>query len=579
MLEVLGEADLERMSAEELAEYQNLLESLYWEKGRESFLEYCKRVEVPGAPIIESDDHYAPKVEPARHHRLIISAIQGLADRKGKWADVDGIMVFTPPGAAKSTYLSVLGASWLLGRKPGTNVIGASYGQDLANRFGRRVRQIARSPEYEKIMGCTITGDNQAVDNWSLTSSSDYRAAGMTAGITGFRADYALIDDPLKGREDADSETIRNKVWDVFNDDISTRLKPGGKILIAMTRWHEDDPAGRLLGPDWKGQSGLWRGTDGRLWYVLNLPLLAEHDDDPLGRAEGELLWPEWFQLKEAKRLQEAGKKGGSWGRTWSSLYQQRPAPNEGVILMRDYWRKWKDTKLPECDRVFLCYDTAFEEDEESDYSAMTAWGVFESVSRKSTGEEYRHNHVILLGAWQDKINAVDLITTVQEHCKLFHPDRVLVEKRASGIQLIQEMKRRRLPVQAWLPRGKPGAKGKIPRAHAVSAILEQGSVWYVPGTKTDLVIDQCAGFPYATNDDLVDTVTMALSYFRDYHIFKTHHDELDEDELADALLARSDARRSRRTLYSGPSKNKQDYTSDEIEAMTPETRRRLWGA
>lgn len=493
-----------------------------------------------------------------------------------------------------STYGSVIGPAWLLGRRPGTNVIATSYGDDLAQRFGRRVRTICKSAVYNKIMGCTVSGDNAAVNDWSLTIDSTYRASGLGGTITGIRADYMFIDDPVKNREEADSELIREKRWEAYLDDVQSRLKPGGKIFIIMTRWHEDDLCGRLLGEKWKGQSGLWRTTDGRLYLVINLPLLAEHKDDPLGRGMGELLWPEWFRAEDAKRLQESAKKGGAQSRTWSSLYQQRPAPNEGAILAKHYWRPWAKSDLPEVEQVYLCYDTAFEEGEENDFSAMSAWGVFEHTSRKPTGEEYHHKHVILLGYWQDKVSAVDLMDIavhgyedaltgkkVLSHCQLFKPDRVLVEKRASGIQLIQEMKRKRVPVKAWLPKGKPGQKGKLPRAHAIAVILEQGSVWYVPGVKTEMLLDQCAAFPYGTNDDGTDTVTMALAYFRDRYIFQTHEDEMDESELKEALLQRSDSRRQGRSLYGtrpGASVGREDYDADDIDRMEPETRRKLWG-
>ena len=577
----LSDEQLKRLTPEDLNAYYELLEKAYWAKGKESFLDFCTRVDVPGAPLNDDDtEHYPITIEPADHHKLIIKGIQRLSDDREnpEKEGIDGFCVFMPPGSAKSTYLSVLAPAWLLGRRPGTNVIAASYGQDLANRFGRRVRTIVRSSAYEDITGATITGDNQAVDNWSVTNGSDYRAAGFGAAVTGFRADYLLVDDPVKSREDADSEIIRDKTWRAFDDDLSTRLKPGGKIFLAMTRWHEDDLAGRLLGEGWKGQSGLWRGTDGRLWMVLNLPLLAEHKDDPLNRPHGGLLWPEWFTMKEAQRLQKLGKKGGTWGRTWSSLYQQRPAPDEGAILMRGYWREWKKEDLPDIDRVYLTYDTAFEEGEDADYSAMTAWGTFQSTSKKADGSEYKHDHVIMIGAWKDRVSAVDLIKVVEGHAKMFKPDRILIEKRASGIQLIQELKRRRWPVKEWLPRGKPGAKGKVPRAHAVAAILESRSVWYYPGAKTEAVIDECAAFPHGKNDDWVDTVTMSLSFFRDHWIFQTAADELDEDELKESLLDDSNRRRSRRSLYGGPAAGTERAINHaDIERMTPETRRRLY--
>lgn len=609
----LTEEELERLDPEEQRELLTNLEQLYWAAGKESFYEFCQRVEAPGVAVNDNADedssvidieYYRAKLQPAAHHKLIIDAVQAMAD--GDDADVDGLMVFMPPGSAKSTYLSTLAPPWLMGRKPGTNVIAASYGQDLANRFGRRSRSVVRSAEFQRMMGATITGDQQAVVEWSLTNGSDYRGTGLGGGITGFRADWFLIDDPVKNREDADSPIIREKVWSGFSDDVQTRLKPGGKIVIVCTRWHEDDICGRLLGPDWKGQSGLWRGTDGRLWRVICLPLLAEHADDPLGRKPGELLWGEWFLEKEAKRLQAQAKKGGTAARTWSSLYQQRPSPAEGTILLRSYWREWKG-EVPECDYVVLCYDTAFEDGEENDPSAMTAWGIFASTSRKTkidedgrkvlSGEEYTHHHVILLGSWDDHVQSVDLADIMQQHHKQMRPDLILIEKRASGATVIQELKRRRLPVKAWLPKGKPGALGKIPRAHGIAMVLESGAVWYVPGARTQRVIDQCAAFPNAPHDDLVDTVTCGLSFFRDRFMFRTQYDEPDDDEVRAIMNARfeSTAYKPTRRLYGGEGRpqragqnerrlyggNKAPRDTDDSfpgKRMTEGTRRRLYG-
>jgi phage terminase large subunit-like protein len=576
----LTELELAQLTPDELEIYEEELEGLYWARGKTSFLDYCKMVELPGAPMSEeAGTFFADMIEPAAHHRLLIDAIQKLAD--GTYKDVDGVMAFLRPGSAKSSYLSILGGSWLLGRKPGTNVIGTSYGQDLANRFGRRVRHVARSERFQKIMGCTVTGDNSAVDNYSLTNGSDYRAAGMGAAVTGFRADWLLIDDPTKGMEEAMSQLIQDKIWDAYNSDLTTRLKPNGRIVIAMTRWAEADLAGRILGADWKGQSGLWRGMDQRLWLVINLPFIAEHADDPLGRRPGQRLWPEYFSQAEADRLQAAAKKGGSAAKVWASLYQCRPAPDEGAILAKHYWKPWTKKELPEVDEVFLCYDTAFEEDEAADYSAMTAWGVFEHTSRKSTGEEYNHKHVILLGAWKDQISAVDLLDTVKAHYKLFRPHRILVEKRASGIQLVQEMQRLRMPVKAWLPPGKPGTKGKVPRCHSVATILEQGSVHFVPGTKTEAAIDEAAAAPYGRYWDWTDTITMALSYFRSKHYLQTADDELDLEEMKERLAEKAAMKKQGRRLYGGEGKSGlvvDPIEPDEVERMTEATKRRLYG-
>jgi phage terminase large subunit-like protein len=592
------------LSADEQEEYLDHLEALHFARGRDNFAAFVGNIEIPGTPSGEDADpeeFYCELLKPAAHHRLIIDALQGIVD--GKDDDIDGVMIFMPPGSAKSSYASVAAPAWLLGRKPNTNVIVATYGQSLATRFGRRVRHVARSPQFEKLMGCTITGDNQAVDDWSLTNGSTYKSVGIGGAVTGMRADWLIIDDPIKNREEADSEVIREKTWASYNDDLTSRYKPNMKVLLIQTRWHEDDLAGRLLGSEWKGQSGLWRGTDERLWWIINVPLDAEHADDPLGRKIGEQLWPEYFVSKDFDRLRRAAAKGGTAARTWSSLYQQRPAPSEGSILRRADWKLWKDKKKlkdgtevpdpPECDYIILSYDTAFEEDEDADFSAMTAWGIFASTSTKKTGEQFHHHHAILLGAWRDKVSAIDLADIIQDHYRHFKPDAILVEKRASGITVLQELKRLRLPVKSWLPRGKPGAKGKIPRAHGVAMMLEQGCVHYIPGRMTETVITECASFPYATNDDLVDSTTQALTYFRDRFMFRSADEEMDGEERIAHLAEKAEQRRMGRKLYGANeprirasnerhlygSKSVKDDVDPYDKRLTDDTRRKIYGA
>jgi len=566
-------------SLEDRSALLEALEARRYVEARDDIEKFAEMVEIPGAPVDLNDNPYAPKLELAKHHRLILRSAKELIDS----TDINDLVIMMPPGSAKSTIGSVVVAAWALGRRPGTNVIMCTYGQDLTLRFARRTRQMCRDPEYQKIMGCSVVGDNQAVEQWSLDNGSDYRAAALGSAITGMRGSLIICDDLVKDRESADSALMRDKTWEAYVDNISTRLRPNAKMIFIGTRWHQDDYIGRLVSEEWVGQSGLWRSkATGRLMRIINLPMLAEHKDDPLGRLPGQMLWEEYLDRDDVMRRKAAAESGNvAASRSWSALYQCRPAPNEGAILSRHYWQKWTKKDLPEVKAVYLFYDTAFEEGEENDYSAMTAWGVFDHTSKKPGGEEYNHTHMILLGAWEEKVNAVDLIDEVLAHCKLFRPDRIMVEKRASGVQLIQEMRRRRLPVKEWLPRGKPGAKGKVPRAHAIAAILEQGSCWYVPGVKTERVLDQCAAFPFGTNDDLVDTVTMAIAYCRDKHLFQTADDELDLEEMKEKLAQQAEAKKRGRRLYGGgqPSGLLVDpIESDDVENMTEETKRRLYG-
>lgn len=255
--------------------------------------------------------------------------------------EIDRLMIFMPPGAAKSTYGSMLFPAWYLARNPLHNVMACSHTQGLAERFGRRVRNLIQA--HGDILGIEIQHDNAAAGRWALDKGhnggppldddeeasregeGEYMAAGVGMGIAGFRSDLTVIDDPVKNKEDAESEIQRDKVWDWWLFDVEPRLKPGGKVVLIMTRWHEDDLAGRLLKDE--GEYGV---DEGGRWAVLRLPMEANDNRDPLRRKLGERLWPEWF----TDAMVDKAKKDP---RLWNSLYQQQPSAAEGT-----YWqRQW----------------------------------------------------------------------------------------------------------------------------------------------------------------------------------------------------------------------------------------------
>ena len=165
-------------------------------------------------------------------------------------------MIFMPPGAAKSTYASVVFPVWFMGRKKRRNVIVATYASDLARKIGRRARSILRQPAYQEVFGCGLSPESSAADEWALTNENEFMGGGILSGITGNRADLLIIDDPIKGRQQADSETIRKTTREAYQDDLKTRLKPGGRIVLIQTRWHEADLAGSILPEDYDGESG-----------------------------------------------------------------------------------------------------------------------------------------------------------------------------------------------------------------------------------------------------------------------------------------------------------------------------------
>ncbi len=279
---------------------------------------------------------------PAAHHRLLIEELQAVAAARN-----DRLMVFMPPGSAKSTYTSDLFPPWFLAQAPDLSIIAASNTADLAQSFSRRVRSRVR--EHGATLGYRL--DREAEELWTTTNGGQYRAAGVGGVITGLRADLAVIDDPIRSREDADSETRRNRVWEWFNDDLTTRLRPGAGIVLVQTRWHEDDLAGRLL----ERERGRWR--------VLSLPAIAEDADDPLGRAPGAPLWGDDDYGYGADLLR---KRETAESRTWAALYQQRPAPPEGSLFRRA-WLKREDAPPRERMRVYGA----------SDYAVTSAGGDF----------------------------------------------------------------------------------------------------------------------------------------------------------------------------------------------------------
>jgi predicted phage terminase large subunit-like protein len=254
---------------------------------------------------------------PQLHHRLIIRELQAFA------GDVFAghsprLMICMPPGSAKSTYASVLFPAWFLAQRNALRIIGASSTLDLSAKFSREI--ISTIAHNRETLGYKLRRENQEL--WEVSNGGQYRAAGVGGTITGFRADLVVIDDPVKSREQADSEDLRAKQWQWATSDMRSRLRPGGGILLIMTRWHEDDLGGRFL---------TYHGDD---WRKLILPAIAS-ENDPLGRAPGEMLWAgdaRYAFADELLKVQAEYERSGAT-RDWNALYQQDPRPLEGGLF------------------------------------------------------------------------------------------------------------------------------------------------------------------------------------------------------------------------------------------------------
>lgn len=286
---------------------------------------------------------------PAKHHRLLIDKLEAV-----ERGEISRLMVCMPPGSAKSTYASVEFPAWFTGRNPKLSIIAASHTQELAERFGRRVRNIAASEEFGNVFGFGVSDDSSSAGRWDNERGGEYFAAGVGGSITGRRADLAVIDDPVKSREDADSERSRQKAWDWYVNDLLTRLKPGARQIVVMTRWHEDDLGGRILE----------RERD--KWELIELPMEAM-TNDPLGRIPGERLWPDWFtdEMVSAAKMDM---------RSWNALYQQQPAADEGDYFKRD-WFATEYAKQPAGLRIYGASDYGVTEGG-GDYTEHGVFGV-----------------------------------------------------------------------------------------------------------------------------------------------------------------------------------------------------------
>jgi predicted phage terminase large subunit-like protein len=291
--------------------------------------------------------------EPARHHLLLIEKLEAVAR-----GEIDRLAVFMPPGAAKSTYASVLFAPWYYAQHPAHCLIAASHTAELAEKWGRRVRNLLG--EHSLVLGTGLAPDSQAAGRWETDRGGEYFAAGVGGAIAGRRADLVVIDDPVRSREDADSELIRDKTWDWYKSDLYTRLKPGGRIVLIQTRWHEDDLAGRLLAD---------MASGGDHWDVISLPAIAEAGD-PLGRPPGAPLWPEWEDGDSLER-----KKRTVGPRDWSALYQQRPAPEDGNYFKTEWLRPYDKAPARDTLRIYGGSDYAVTADG-GDYTVHAVVGV-----------------------------------------------------------------------------------------------------------------------------------------------------------------------------------------------------------
>jgi predicted phage terminase large subunit-like protein len=418
--------------------------------------------------------------EPAAHHKLMLHELDALSR-----GDSDRLMLLMPPGSAKSTYASVLYPAWWFTQFAASSIITAAHTQGLGEYFSRRVRTLVNT-EAERL-GYGLIRDERSASHWRTTQGGEYMAAGVRGAITGRRADLIIIDDPIKSRAEAENGQLRENIWTWFRTDLITRLKPRGRIILSMTRWHVDDLGGRLI------------QQDGGRWRVIRLPALAE-EDDPLGRASDEPLWPSWENATELNR-----KRAVMGERSWHALFQQTPRPPEGSLFRVDLFGMVDGvTKDPNL-RFVRAWDLAA--------TAATAsndpdWTVGLKLGLDTAGRYTIVDVVRMRGsAGQVEAKILETARTDGDGVWISFPQDPGQAGKFQSSYLAARL-------AGYKVLFFPESGSKINRALPVAAQIEVSNFSMVRANWNAALLEELAEFPIGRKDDQVDALTRAFATF-----------------------------------------------------------------
>ena len=441
-----------------------------------------------------------------KHHRIMADAFERVVTGKSK-----RVIINMAPRHTKSEFASYLLPAWYLGMFPDRKIIQATHTAELSVNFGRKVRNLVGSDQYQLVFPNTrLQPDSQAAGRWATDMGGEYFAVGVGGALAGKGANLLIIDDPHTEQDAISGMTssdVYNKAYEWFTTGPRQRLQPGAAVIVVMTRWSKLDLTGRLIE---KGMKDA--GTSE--WEVIELPAILP---------SGDPLWPEFWTKGELEAV-----KADIPVNRWNAQYMQQPTSEEGAIIKREWWQKWEKPRPPKCDSIIVSWDTAFETKARSDYSACTTWGVFQVEGKNGK----KHQNLILLDAFRERMEFPELKKVAKKHYDFWNPDALVVEASAAGIPLIQEMRAYGIPVEdhrvSW-------AKDKKARVNAISDMFQSGFVWYPDERWAHEVIEECAEFPNGQHDDYVDTVSQALLRARkgglllatDYEFGETPLDDL----------------------------------------------------
>jgi predicted phage terminase large subunit-like protein len=401
------------------------------------------------------------------------------------------LMVTMPPRHGKSELCSHWLPVWLLALDPRNKVILASYEASYAASWGRKARRSVQ--EHYPLLGARILDDSRAANRWETSAGGGMVTAGVGGPVTGRGGNVLILDDPIKNAEEANSAVIRENLWEWWTKVFLTRTDPDFQgreavIVLILTRWHEDDLAGRILA-----------SPEAKLWDIVNFPAIAE-GEDVLGRAPGQALWTERFD-----ELSLETKKAEVGSRAFNSLYQQRPTAPEGAAIQRLWW-KWYDEDpaaiAQQCEQIIQSWDPTFDDADTSDFVVGQVWG--------RRGSEFYY-----LDAIRQRMNTPDTLRAIRAMTELWPQAKFkLIERSASGLAIMQLLQRE---MQGIVPVGTKSRSKEVRLTwgvNSVSAIIERGQV-FLPRNRaySSILVDEAAQFPHGAHDDTVDAMVQAVEY------------------------------------------------------------------
>ena len=489
-----------------------------------------QRAEAAYKDLIEFCKQMQTDYKVGKHHRILADMLMEIElgkdyDDEGReltGTGKDRICVNMPPRHGKSQLISIYFPAWFLGRNPDKKVLMVSHTTDLAVDFGRKVRNLIATPEYQAIFPTVkLASDSKSAGRWNTSAGGEYFACGVGSALAGRGAHLLLVDDPHNEQDIISGNLdVFDKAYEWFTFGARTRLMPGGRIAIVQTRWHLDDLTGRVV-------RDMSQNELADKYEVVEFPAILEVETDvpdpknrllTVKKTVEKPLWPDFFNLDALYRT-----KASMPVFQWNAQYQQTPTAEEAAIVKREWWKEWPHDDPPSCEYIIMTLDAAAEKNNRADYTALTTWGVFFNEEENCYG-------IILLNSIKRRLEFPELKELAMEQYEEWQPDAFIVEKKSSGTPLYQEMRRSGLMVQEYTPHR--GSGDKTARLNSVADIVRSGLVW-VPQTRwAEEVVEEVAGFPFMSNDDLVDTTIMALMRFRQGGFISLPTDEAESEPL-----------------------------------------------